>query len=111
MNGIGIKVQDVKVGRKVFYYSYADDYWHSEPQEAVITSEPCEIGETLCCMISTQSSVVALSNLSFEKLPTFKPLNLGQRRAKERYHRYAHADGIYDGISFGDYLRNRMYED
>ena len=107
--GIGIKVQDVEIGKDVYYYSYADKYENSEPKKAVITSKPYEICGTLCCKINISNAVVALSNLSFEYIPE-KHLTSRKREAKERYAMYENGDGIYDGITFGEFLKYRMYK-
>lgn len=108
---IGIKVQDVQIGKRVFYYPFANKMENSEPEAAVITSEPIEMPSgTLCCMIDIRSSVVALSNLSETEYHE-RRLTSRQRRAKDRYAKYAYADGTYDGISFGEYLKYGLYKE
>lgn len=65
MKKIGLNKNDIKIGKKVFYYSWVDDeHNHSEPQEAVITSEPYEMCGTVCCKIDICKSVVDIENLS-----------------------------------------------
>lgn len=110
INNIGLKPQDIVVGKKVYYYSFVSECENSAPQEAVIRTGVHEIGGTLVCWIDTMAACVALSNLSFEPYPE-KKLTAQQRTAKERYYKYVHGDGIYDGISFGDYLKYKMYKD
>lgn len=109
MSRIGLKPQQIEVGKKVYYYAYADKYQNSEPKEATITNGVHEICGTLICWIDISTSCVALSNLSFECLPE-KHLTARQIAAKERYAMYDQGDGVYDGISFGEFLKCRMYE-
>ena len=45
---IGIKVQDVKVGRPVYYYSYAGKFTNSAAEKATITSDPVELQAENC---------------------------------------------------------------
>ena len=108
MGKIGIKVQDVVIGRKVYYYPWCNQFENDEPEEAIITNGPVEIGGTLCCFINIRSSCVALSNLSTEKFPK-KSMSAKKRRAKERYARFLALDDCL-GISFGDYVKYRVYE-
>ena len=107
---IGLKVQDVEIGKTVYYYEWVGEFENSEPQEARITGNACEICGSLCCMIDIRSSVVCLDNLSFESVQK-TVLNRKKAQAKERYAKYANADGEYDGISFRDYLKYGMYKD
>ena len=105
-NRIGLKVQDVCVGKHVYYYAWADEYENSKPEEAVITDGVCEIGGTLCCRIDIRSSVVALRNLSEERIPA-RHLPARKRRSKARYQRFLELDGD----DFGEYIRNGWYKD
>jgi hypothetical protein len=107
---IGLKVHDVEIGKRVYYYSYVGDFDNSEPLEATITGGPCEICGTLCCNIDIRTSVVALDNLSFERVEK-KSLSAKKIRAKERYAKWEQADGTYDGITFGEYLKYGLYKD
>lgn len=108
-NKIGLKVQDVQVGKRVYYYSYVDKYCNSKPEPAVITSGPCEICGTLCCKIDIKSSVVALNNLSEECVPE-KHLSAKKRRSKERYQRFLELDGCWTD-DFGEFIKNGWYKD
>ena len=105
---IGIKVQDVQVGRQVYYYSYAGQFTNSSPEKATITSGPVEMpsGE-LCCFIDIRKSLVALSNLSFECLPE-RHLTKKQLKSKERYQKYIHRDL---DITFAEYLKWGLYKE
>ena len=107
---IGLKVQDVEIGKTVYYYEWVGEFENSEPQETRITGNACEICGSLCCMIDIRTSVVCLDNLSFEPVPK-TVMTRKKAQAKERYSKYANADSEYDGISFRDYLKYRMYED
>ena len=104
---IGIKVQDVQVGKQGYYYAYADKFFNSVAEKATITSGPVELpsGE-LCCRINIRGSVVALSNLSFECLPA-KRLTEKQRLAKERYQDYLSRDL---DCSFAEYIKWGLYK-
>lgn len=105
---IGIKVQDVKVGRPVYYYSYAGKFTNSAAEKATITSGPVELpGGELCCRIDIRNSVVALSNLSFECLPE-KHLTRKQLEAKERYQDYISRDL---DCTFFEYLKWGLYKE
>ena len=110
MRRIGIKVQDVEVGKKVYYYPYADEFTNAEPKEAIITSGPHEICGSLVCWINVSSSCVSLDNLSFDYYKEQK-LTRKKKRAKTRYSKWYNSDGEYDGISFGEYIKYRMYDD
>lgn len=109
MRKIGLKIQDIEIGKEVYYYEYADKYTNTKSQKCVITSEPYEICDTLCCKINISPSVVALDNLSFEDIPE-QHLSSKKIVAKSRYAMWNEADGTYDGISFGDFLRYKMYK-
>lgn len=103
-----MRVQDVQVGKQVFYYSFADKYENAEPEPAVITSGPIQLASgELCCMIDIRPAVVALSNLSEDKVPA-RRMTTRKRMAKERYQRFLNGDGIYDGITFGDFCKYKL---
>ena len=91
---IGLRVQDVHPGKHVYYYAWVDEYENSEPVEAVITSGPCEVGGTLCCRIDVRSGVVALRNLSEERVEKCK-MTSNKRRSKEHYQRFLELDGCW----------------
>lgn len=55
-----MKVQDIKVGKKVKYHPFLGDKMF---EEATITSGPYEMCGTICCMIDIRSSCVAIQNL------------------------------------------------
>ena len=110
-NGIGLLVQDVVIGKKVFYYSFVGEDYNSEPQPAVITSGPCELCGTLCCGINIQNSIVSLSNLSEVEYPEKKSpldgLSAKKRKAKDRYQLWLHSDSDW---TFGEFVKYRIYE-
>ena len=108
-NNIGLKAQDIHIGKKVYYYSWCDEYENSEPLEATITGGVCEIGGTLCCNIDIRTSVVAIRNLSEEKYPK-RRLTAKKRRAKSRYQRFLELDGCWTD-DFGEYIRNGWYKE
>ena len=102
---IGLKVQDVEIGKRVYYYSWVDDQENPKGEPAVITGGPCEVGGTLCCNIDICSGVVALSNLSEENVPE-RHLTAQQHRSKTRYQRFLELEGD----DFGEYIRNGWYK-
>jgi len=106
---IGLKVQDVEIGKRVFYYPWVDELENSKGEPAVITSGPCEISGTLCCRIDIRSGVVALRNLSEENIPE-KRLSAKKRRAKSRYQRFLELDGCWTD-NFGEYIKNGWYKE
>ena len=108
MSRIGLKPQDIAIGRRVYYYEYANRFENSEPEEAIITNGVVEVGGTLCCFINIRSSVVALSNLSMEKFPE-KHMSAKKRRAKQRYADFIALDDCF-GCTFGEYVKYRIYE-
>ena len=105
---IGLKIQDVKIGKRVYYYSWVNDHENPEGRPAVITGEVREVCGTLCCNIDIISSVVALSNLSEENVPA-KRLTAQKRRPKARYQRFLELDGCWTD-DFGEYIRCGMYK-
>lgn len=110
MSRIGITPQQVESGKEVYYYAYASKHENSVPEKAVIKSGPFEVCGTMCCFIDIRGAAVAISNLSFDCIPA-KRLTARQRASKERYAKYDQADGVYDGISFRDFLKYKMYKD
>ncbi|MBQ3944165.1 MAG: hypothetical protein II670_00955 [Alphaproteobacteria bacterium] len=60
-----ISKDKIEIGKKVWYAAFLDDNGNPdcEMQEATITTEPYEMCGTVCCMISTCSSVVDIENL------------------------------------------------
>ena len=109
MKRIGLKVQDIEIGKKAYYYAYADEYSNSGPKECVITSKPYEVCGSFVCWIDINSSCVSLDNLSFNYYKEQK-LSSKKRKAKERYAKWINADGEYDGIPFVDYIKYQMYK-
>lgn len=70
---IGIELQNVEVGREVWYYSYIDGDKHSEPMKTVIRSEAWRLGHgELVCKIKGVSGGVSLRHLSFVYYPEIK---------------------------------------
>ena len=52
--------EDIKIGKKVWYYPILGN---TRREEAVITSEPVEMCGTTCCFINIRTSVVDIENL------------------------------------------------
>ena len=55
-----MKKENIKIGKKVWYYPIVGCI---EREEAVITSEPLEMCGTTCCFIDIRSSVVSIENI------------------------------------------------
>jgi hypothetical protein len=55
-----MKKKDVRIGKKVWYYPVLG---LEEREEAVITSEPIDLYDTICCFINIRTSVVAIENI------------------------------------------------
>ena len=55
-----MKVQDIKVGREVWYHPVIGG---ETRKPAVITSEPYEMCGTICCMVDSVSGCVAIEAL------------------------------------------------
>ncbi len=106
---IGLKVQDVKPGKRVFYYPWVSEQENPKGEPAMITGEACEVCGTLCCRIDIRSGVVALRNLSEENVPE-KRLPARKRKAKSRYQRFLELDGCWTD-DFREYIRNGWYKD
>lgn len=105
---IGLYLQQIEIGKEVYYYSYISEYSRSKPLKTRIISNPWQLGcGEIVCKIDGVAGGVSINHLSFENLPEIKISNK-KLIAKERYNDFLQISDCYN-ITFGEYLKNKYY--
>jgi len=99
MHDIGLRIQDIKDGDKVYYYLWISDNGnHSEPIEKTIKGSAFQNQNGICVFLNDYSGYVLTSHLSKQYFPE---KYVKAKKSSIKYNDYLHSE--YPD-SFSDYL-------
>lgn len=106
MNKIGLNINDIEIGKEVYYYPWYDEITkeNAEPIKTKITYGVRLISNINMCHVEDVSGAVALSHLSFNYIPKHV-LTAKKRKSKERYAEYLRVADCYN--SFHHFLTGK----